>query len=86
VSDILARLSSQQFADTLNREATCHDHFSETRAVLAEAARRIAAPHEITQAMVDRAKAFMLEPVREHSDSGDPWVRALLDAAVNGVR
>jgi hypothetical protein len=36
--------------------------------------------------MVRRAKAFMLEPVREHSDSGDPWVRALLDHAINGQR
>ena len=39
---------------------------------------------EITPAMIQRAKDFMLEPVREHSESGDPWIRELLDRAVNG--
>jgi hypothetical protein len=36
---------------------------------------------KITQPMIDAAKAFMLKPVREHSKLGDPWVRALLQAA-----
>lgn len=41
---------------------------------------------EITQEMVERGKLFMLQPVRDdhHSPTGDPWVAALLDTAING--